>query len=107
MSYVAFCRDKAVVADDGSAGGAYSAVDDHILADNVVITDMAIGAFPFPTEVLWVGSDDGALVNFIVFAHAGALDDTRVGHDFAIVANLYIGIDISEWMNDHILSDFG
>ena len=75
-----------------------------MFAQHVVITDVAIGFFAMPTEILRVGTDDGTLIHLVVLAHASTVYDARVRHDFATVANLYISVDECERMHYNVFA---
>lgn len=59
---------EAVVADGCSFLRVESAIDDDMLADDVVVAYAAERRLVFPAEVLGIGSDDGILVDFVVLA---------------------------------------
>lgn len=107
VAYMGLGHDERVAAYAGASFGTDAAVDDHMLADHVVVADVAEGLFAVPAEVLGVGADYGVLIDFVVLAHAGASDNACVGHYLAAVADLHIGVDIGEGMDGDALSYFG
>lgn len=107
MSDVCFGHDEASVTDACTAFFGDTAVDDDLFADGVVVADVAVCLLAFPTEVLGVGTDDGSLVYFIVFAHTSAADDAGIGHDGASVADDNVFIDVRKGMDGDAFADFG
>lgn len=107
VAYVRVGHDEAVVADNGCACGAYAAVNDDMFADNRVIADMAVGRFSFPSEILRVGSDNGALIYFSVAAYRSSAHHRNVWHYLALVADFNVGIDEGEGVDGNVLAYFG
>ena len=68
-------EQEIVVADLRHAVAMGTAVDDHILTDHIVITNLDIRLFATEVEILRQGSDDGALVDLVVVADARAVAD--------------------------------
>ena len=104
---VGFGKDETVVANSCAAIGVDAAVDDDLLADDVVVSDIALGLFTRPAEVLGVGTNDGTLIDFVVFAYACSRVDGHVGHDFTSLPYLYIGIDVGKGVDGDTIGNFG
>ena len=100
-------NDDVVIADAGAPFGADTAVDDHMLAEGVVVADVAIGGFAVPAEYLGIGADDGALVNTVVLTHACAGNHRCIRHDLASVAYLHIFVDKGEGVNCNVVAELG
>ncbi len=105
VAYVCVGHNEAVVAYYGGSCRAYASVYDHMLSYHVVVADGAVGLLTFPSEILRVGTDYCALVDFVVLSHARAVHYACVGHYLAIVAYLDICIDVSEWMDGDIVAN--
>ena len=98
---------KGVAAYSRGASSDDAAVDYHMLAYHIVVSDIAECAFAFPAEVLRVGADDGTLVHLVVRSHSGAAHNAGVGHDFASGADFYVFVDVGESMDGYVLGYFG
>ena len=85
-----------VVAYDGLTTGMRSTVDDHVLADDIVVANDALRPFATEVEVLGQSADDAALMHLVVTAHACTAEDADEGEDDAVVANLYVILDVDE-----------
>ena len=107
MPDMAFGHDEVVIAYACATFGAYAAVDDHILADGVVVADIAECGLSVPAEILRIGADDGALVNAVVLTHACARYDRGIRHYLAPVADLDVLVDICEWVNGDVGAELG
>lgn len=66
MTDMGLGHDEGVVADARLAVRADAAVDDHVLADGVVVSDNHQRVFPFPSEILGRGGNDGTFVDDVV-----------------------------------------
>ena len=62
-------EQEVVVADLRHTVAVGSAVDDHILTDDIVVANLHIRFLATEVEVLWQGGDDGALVDLVVLAN--------------------------------------
>lgn len=105
MAYMAVGKDKVAVAYHSALGRGESAVDDHMLADGVVVTYGEMRLPAFPSEVLGLGAYYGSLIHFVVLAHHGAFEHTCIGFDFTAVAYHDIFVDVSEGMDCHVFAD--
>ena len=83
-----------VIADDGSTVTICTAVDDHILADDVVVTHLHIRLLATVVEVLRQSTDNSTLMNFVALTDARAVEDADKRHDDAAIAYLHIVFDI-------------
>ena len=107
MADVGVGEDERVVADNGAFGlGAYAAVYDYMFADGDVIADMAVGEAPFPSEVLGLGTHDGALEHTAACPHARAAHHRGIGHDFAAGTYLHILVDECEGVYFNVVGNF-
>ena len=61
-------EQEVIVTDDGTAIPVRATVDDHILTDHIIITDLRVGFGTTVVEVLRQGSDHRALVDLVVVA---------------------------------------
>ena len=89
-------EQEVVIADLRHTIAVRTAVDDHILADHIVVANLDIRLLTTEVEILWQGGDDGALVDLVVLADARTVADTDEGEDDTVVANLHIVLDIHE-----------
>ncbi len=99
-------HQEVVVADDGLSAGMRSAVDHHVLSYDVVMADDTLRSFASEVEVLWQRTDDGTLVNLVMAAHTGAVEDADEGEDDASLANLHVAFDIDEGENLAVVAYF-
>jgi hypothetical protein len=58
-------------------------------------------------EILRLGGDDRAVVDFSILANAGTVEDAHKGINGAPVTNLGILADESKWVYRDIFPDFG
>ena len=100
-------HEEIVVADDGLPTGVGGAVDDDVLANDVIVADDELGLLTTEVEVLRQGSDDGSLVHLVVAAHAGAVEDAHEGEDDAVVADDDIVFNIDEGEYLTVVADLG
>ena len=89
-------HDEVAIADDGGCLGLCAACNDHILTYLVVVAYHYVGGFAFHVmEVLWLGADDGIVVDMVAGTDGGAVEDGGVRFDDAVVADdhvlLYVG----------------
>ena len=68
-------HEEVSIANDGLTTRVSSTIDDHILADDVVVAYDALRLFTFEVEVLRQSSDDRPLVNLVMTAHARTIED--------------------------------
>lgn len=78
-----------------------------MLADHIVVADHYITVFPFPSEILGSGGNDGSFVDHIVVADPGSRQNADVRADVTFVADLYITVDVSECIDRDVLPDLG
>ena len=71
-----------------------TAVDNHVLADDIVIAYLNIRLGTTEVKILWQGSNHRALMDFIVLTDARAVADTDEGEDDTVVTNHHIVLDI-------------
>ena len=95
-----------MIADDGSAIAIGTAVDDHVLANDIVVANLHIRLLTTIVEILWQGGDDRTLMNLIVITDACSIEDGGEGHDDTVIANLYVVLDIHEGEYLTIITDF-
>ncbi len=105
MADMSLCHDEVVVADACATLRLDAAVYDHILADSVVIADVAVGFFTFPAEVLRLRADNRTLEHAVVLSHACPLQNGGIGLDFAAVADLHIFVDVGEGVDGYVGAD--
>ena len=89
-------QQEVMVTDGGASVSVCSAIDDHILTNDIFVANLHIRLLTTVVEILWQGSNHSSLVYLVVIADACAIQDGHKGHDDAIVANLYIILDIHE-----------
>ena len=89
-------EQEVVIADLRHTIAVRTAVDDHILANHIVVANLDIRLLTTEVEILWQGGDDGALVDLVVLTDARAVADRDEGEDDAVVTDLHIVLDIYE-----------
>ena len=89
-------EQEVMVADLRHTAAVGTTVDDNILTDDIVITNLHIRFSTSEAEVLRQGSDDASLVDLVAFADARAAADADEGEDDTIVTDLHIVLDIHE-----------
>ena len=89
-------EQEVMVADLRHTVAIGTTVDDDILSDDVVITNLHIRLGATEVEVLRQGSDDGTLVDLVVVTDARAAADGNEGEDDAVVTDLHVVLDIHE-----------
>ena len=106
VSHMALCHHKGVIADHGLAIFIDASIDDHMLADRIVIADHHVRFFTFPAEILWGGCYDTTLVELVVLADSGSCKDRHMGVDHTTITDFNVTIDISKCTNSDVISDF-
>ena len=71
-------------------------VDDDILTDDIVVTNLDIRLGATEAEVLRQGCDDASLMDLVAIADARAATDGDEGEDDAVVTDLHVVLDIHE-----------
>ena len=71
-----------------------TAVDNHVLADDIVIAYLNIRLGTTEVKILWQGSNHRALMDFVVITNARAVADANEGEDDTVVTNHHIVLDI-------------
>ena len=89
-------QEEVVVTDLRHAIAMGTPVDDHILADDIVVANLYIRLLTTEVEVLWQGGNDRALVDLVVLSDARAVADADEGEDDTVVTDLHIVLDIYE-----------
>ena len=96
MRDVGTLHKHVLVTDDGLASRVCGAVDDDVLADDVTVADDALRLLAAELEVLWQGTNDGALMDFIALTHARTTTDADEGEDNAAITYHHVVLDIYE-----------
>lgn len=105
MAYVHLRHQEAAIAYARASFGRDASVYYHLLADHIVIAYVAVGLLAVPAEILRVGTNDGALIDFVVFPYACASHYAGVGHYHAVVTDLDIAVDVSERMDSYVFAN--
>ena len=100
-------HEEVVVADDRLAPIVCGTVDDHILTDDVVVSDDTLALLAPELEILGQRPDYGTLMDFVVVADTRAIEDAREREDDAVVADDHIALDIGEGEYLAVVSDNG
>jgi hypothetical protein len=82
-----------------------SAIDNHILAEDVIITNYTLSLFTTELKVLRQSSNDCTLVNLILITHTGTITNADEGEDDTVVANHHITLDIHKGEYLTIIAD--
>ena len=96
-----------IITDDGLSTSMGGTVNDHILADDIIITNDTFGFFASEIEILWQCTNDRTLMYFIASTHACAVEDTYEGKDDTVVTNLHITFYIYKGEYLAVVPDFG
>ena len=92
-----------VRADASLAIFAGSAMNGHVFADQVFIADDYGAVFVFEFQILRVFADDSMRVDVISSAHAYILGNDSVGSDDGAITDFAIFADVGVWSDDCIL----
>ena len=87
-------EQEVVTANLGNTILVGTAVDNHVLADDIVIAYLNIRLGTTEVKILWQGSNHRALMDFIVLTDARAVADANEGEDDTVVTNHHIVLDI-------------
>ena len=87
-------EQEVVTANLGNTILVGTAVDNHVLADNIVIAYLNIRLGTTEVKILWQGSNHRALMDFVVITNARAVADANEGEDDTVVTNHHIVLDI-------------
>ena len=94
-----------VVADLRHTATVGTTVDDDILSDDVVITNLHIRLGTTEVKVLRQGGDDRTLMDLVTVADARAAADGNEGEDDAVVTDLHVVLNIHEWEYLTVIAD--
>ena len=83
-----------------------SAVDDHILADNVIIAEDTFRLLTHEVEVLGQCSNHSTLMHLVTFSHARTIQNTHEGENDAIITDNDIVLNIDEGEYLTVVADF-
>ena len=83
------------------------AVYDNVFAYAGAITYATVCLVAFPAEILRIGADNGALVNFDILSESCTAHNGSIRHNLAAVANLSVGGDIRKRMDCYVFAKFG
>lgn len=97
---------EVAIPDNGASFRRGGTIDYHVLADHVIIPDPGDRISPLIPEILRLSGDHGSIENAIPLTETGTAHDTGVRHDHAIIPDLYILIDIGEWVNRYVIPQF-
>ena len=98
MAYVRALHQEVVIADNGLSTGVGGAVYNHIFTENIVVADDKMGFLASVAKVLWLSSKHRTLVYLVVIAHPRAIEYADKWKDHAVVSNLDVVLDVSEWV---------
>ena len=70
-------HDEAIVAHAGAAGALAATIDDGALTNDAVVAYVAERRLAVPVEILRLGGDDRAVVDFSILANAGTVEDAQ------------------------------
>lgn len=96
VSNVHVLHEQVVVTHDGSSLGSCSTRDSHILANRVVVANLASGDFALELQVLRLCGDAGTCQYLVAVADARPLIDGDAVLKHVVVADDDIAIDIAE-----------
>ena len=106
MADVDTLQQVVVIADDGASLLVGASVDNHILTDDIVVANLHIRLLTTVVEVLRQGGNDGTLVNFVLLADAGSVQDADEGEDDTVVTYLHVVLNIDEGEYLTVVADF-
>ena len=94
------------ITDNSPAFRRRGTVDHYVFADHIVVADNNQRTIAFIFKILRFCCNDSPVEYTVSLTQTGATHDTGVRHDFAIVANLYILVNVCKRMNCYIRSQF-
>lgn len=96
------------VTDSRGFAFVYTACNNHIFTDAVIVANGHVGFLPFHImEILRSSSDDGILIHNIIVAHDGSFEDACMRHNDTIVTDYYILVDIGKGLDLNVFAQFG
>ncbi len=98
-------HDEVAVANTGLAILEGGTIYDHILAEDIFITNDKYRGIAAITEVLWNGSQHGILMNLVATPHACTVHHADIGINDTVVTNLHIVFYIYERIDSHIVAN--
>jgi hypothetical protein len=87
-------EQEVVITNPGNAILLCTTVNNHVLADNIVIANLDIRLGTTEVKILWQRGNHRALMDFVVITNARAVADAYEGEDDTIVTNHHIVLDI-------------
>ncbi len=84
-----------------------TAADYYIFSNVVFISDYKQRMFTRILKVLWLGSQYGSMMNFVIMPHAGTVQDTGTRHDNVVVTDFHICFDVSKRLHGYVFAEFG
>jgi hypothetical protein len=107
VSDMAVHHEEIVVADNGFHGVGSAAMNGHLLAEDIAITDFDAGGFVIIFEMLWPFAQDGAGADEVAVTQAYGPEEVCAGADDAIVADAHGPIDDREGADFDVLAKAG
>ena len=95
-----------LVAQNGLTATMGSTVDDHILANDVTVSNDTLRLLTTELKVLGQSTDDRTLMNLVLFSHTRTIHDTHEGEENATITNFHIVLDIDEGEYLTVIADF-
>ena len=99
-------KQEVVITDDGFAVTLRTAIDDHVLADDIVVANYHVRLGTTEVEILRQGGNNATLVDFVVVADSRAVADADEGEDNTVITYLHIVLDIHEGEYLTVITDF-
>ena len=94
------------IAQHGLTTSIRATVDDHVLANGVVVADGHEALRTIEIEVLRQGSNHRALKHLVVLAHARTTEYADEGIEDAVVANFHVVLNVDEGIYLAVVADF-
>ena len=106
VSDVHILHQQVAVAHDGLALRGGTTADGDILADGVVVANLAGGLFALELQILWFRRDAGTRENFVVIAQTGAEVERHAVQQLVVVANNHVLVNHTERPDDIVVTEF-
>ena len=98
-------HDEVMVSHTGSMTGMCTADNHRILTNDIVVTDVSQCVFSLICKILRNRSNHCSLIYSIPLSHASTAHQTRIRHNYIIIAYLDILVDIGKRMNGNVFSN--
>ena len=99
-------KQEVVITYDGFAVTLRTAIDDHVLADDIVVANYHVRLGTTEVEILRQGGNNTALMDLIAISDTRTIADADEGEDNTVITYLHIVLDIHEGEYLTVVTDF-